>query len=283
MEKWEHYKKQTIRAAESALAEKRIVETRPTEHLATLFRSGESKFNRTVAMFSLMRVLAPFELTYKYNKENLAIDPEKYEFKEGTIGKGGENDVYLLESQIADRPSWVLKVNHQDRGNISELIARAGEIKRDYEKVRGWFETMPGLIPEEYTVIMEDPRDGKPAIITLQQYIGTHMRDVFRTLNTEDVKQLFDHNPDLKEEMVDFIRISEQKELETGEMLDLLGPKNLSFVETDNRDRLVVLDPHLISNPLRLKEETKKRQKDRLEFLKEKVGYGAWGMGRDRL
>ena len=272
MEKWEHYKKQAARAAESAFADKQTREAGASEHLATLFRQWETKFSRAVALLSLVHKLAPFDLKYTYKKENLAIDPKKYEFKEGAIGRGGENDVYLLESKEPDSPSWVLKVNRQDQGDINRLVVRAQEIKRDYERIKSWYEDIPGLIPQEYTVIMEDPRDGKPAIITLQQYMGTHMRDVFRAMNTENMEQLFAQSPEVRDELVRFIRISEQREAETGEMVDLLGPKNLSFIEEAGNDHLIVLDPHLMSHTFKSEEDIKRRQRARLDYLKTRVG-----------
>lgn len=273
MRSLEHYQKQFSRATETAFVDEQIKNRKATEHLATLFGEAESKFDRTVAMLSLVRNLLPFEPKYKYETEHLPINPEMYEFKEGTIGRGGENDVYLLESKVEGAPSMVLKMNHMDNGSTDQLVARAKEIKDEYEKVKEWFKEMSDLVPEELSLIMESPRNGKPGIATLQKYYGKDIRDIFRVMMRENLPKLLEKNPRLKAEMFNFIRITDAKAAETGEMVDLLGPRNLSIVKVGDEERLLLLDPHLISHPERNQEDVKARQKKRLDYLRTEIGY----------
>ncbi|MFA6995471.1 MAG: hypothetical protein WC249_03640 [Patescibacteria group bacterium] len=267
MKSFEHYKKQINRVTESALGGEAVKDVDVREYLSTFFRRGESKLDRAIAFLSLVRSLAPCDLRYNYRTEHLPISPESYEFKGGTIGRGGENDVYLLEARKENLSSWVLKINHVDKGDTTQLVARAKEIKNDYEQIKNWFQDMPGLIPEECTVIMEDPRDRQPAIITLQQYYGREIRDVFKDIDLENREKIFQDSPEFKEEIQKFLKINEDKLQETGNMIDLIGAKNLSFVKVDDQDKLLVLDPHLISNPFRSEDSTKKKQRERLDYL----------------
>jgi hypothetical protein len=273
MRSFEHYQKQFSRATETAFVDEQVKGRKLTEHMATLFGMDESKFDRTVAMLSIMRSLVPVDFKYDYKTDHLPINPEKYEFKEGTIGRGGENDVYLLESKTAADASFVLKMNHMDNGSVDQLVARAKEIKDEYEKVKEWFAEIPGLVPDELSLIMESPRNGKPAIATLQQYFGTEIRDIFKVMMRENLPQLLEKNPKLKADLLNFIRISEAKVAETGEMVDLLGARNLSIVKVGEEERLLLLDPHLISHPERNREDVKARQEKRLGYLRTETGY----------
>ena len=273
MRNFEYYQKQFCRAAEDAFINKRIEEIKLSEHFATLFRVKETKFKRTVALLRILKATTPFELKYDYKKEDLPFNPVDYEFQERKIDSGGENDVYLLESKKADFPSWVLKINHCDEGNTKELAARASQIKKEYEEVRNWYANMPELIPQEDSLIMESPRNGKPAIITLQQYYGHEIKDIFELISQEKLSEIFEENPKLKEDLLNFLRITKKKEAETGSMVDLGGPKNLSLIKIGDEERLILLDPHLISHPNRTKEAVKKYQRERLEYLCNQIGH----------
>ncbi|MEK7598170.1 MAG: hypothetical protein AAB487_00340, partial [Patescibacteria group bacterium] len=265
-------KKQFNRAAEGAFASESIKQIKAADHLATILRSGESKFKRTQALLSLVRKVMPVEIGYDYKKENLPFSPESYEFKDGTIGQGGENDVYLLESKDAGNPSWALKINHQDKGDVKELTERAKEIKSEYEKVKSWYETIPDLVPKEYSVILEGPRDSQAAIATLQEYYGSEIRDIFRDISKEELNDLLAGNPSLSKDLFSFIKISEEQAKQSGEMIDFLGPKNISLIKVGGTDKLILLDPHLISNPQRNEEKVKVEQWKKLESLREFVG-----------
>ncbi|NTW22893.1 hypothetical protein HGA34_05150 [Candidatus Falkowbacteria bacterium] len=279
MQSFEHYQKQFSRATETAFVDEQVKNRKMTEHLSTIFGAEESKFDRTVAMLSIMRTLVPVNLKYDYKTEHLPINPERYEFKEGTIGRGGENDVYLLESKVDGAPSMVLKMNHMDGGNVDQLVARAVEIKKEYEQVKERFKELPDLVPEEFSLIMESPRNGKPAIATIQQYYGTEIRDIFKLMMRENLPKLLEKNPRLKAEMVNFIRITEAMAAETGNMVDLLGNRNLSIVKAGDEERLLLLDPHLISHPERNQEEVKARQRKRLDYLRGEIGYDTAVLG----
>lgn len=276
MEQIKHYHKQLKRATERAFADEGMAEIRAEKQLATLFKKGESKFNRTVALLGMLRkVLPEGVLKFKYKTADLPLNPESYEFKEGAVGRGGENDVYRLEARTAGAPSWALKINHQDRGDLKTLTGRAKEIKQEHEMVKDWYKEIEGLVPREWTLILAGPRDGRPAIATLQEYYGSEIRDIFKEIEKDELAGLLDNQPRLKADLENFLRLSREQALATGETIDLLGNKNLSLIKKDGEERLVLLDPHLISNPWRNEEDVKARLASRLAYLEEILGAAA--------
>jgi len=281
MYNFEHYKKQFNKAVEKVVVDKDARETKLSDHLATLFGIKETKFNRTVAMLSIMCLALPADIRRGYKTENLPINPESYEFKEGQVGAGGENYVYLLESKDVNLPSLVMKINHLDNGDIEKLAVRAGEIKKEYEEVASWYKEMPGFVPQEHSVIMENPRNGKPAIITMQQYYGNKVRDIFKLAREKDFAEMLKENPRLADDIFNFVRITEEKEEETGDMVDLLGHRNVSVIKIKNENRLILLDPHLVSEPHRSEASRKREQRFSLNDLKKAAGYEKLEEGRE--
>lgn len=269
MKSFEHYKKQFDRATERAFMDREIKELSSPEHLKTIFWRGEGKFSRLVAALALIARATPekYAPKYHYRTESLPFKPEEYEFKEEVLGRGGENDVYLLEARAADRPSWALKINHRDRGETDKILNKAKEIKTEYLMIRDWYRNMPELVPEEQMLILESPRDGRPVIATLQEYRGRSLRDIFKGMKQEELAGLLKADPRLKAELADFVAITREKLVVAGEMVDLLGPRNLSLVKTDEGERLLLLDPHLISKPHRDKTEVKAGQEQALAYL----------------
>jgi hypothetical protein len=236
-----------------------------------LLNSKASKFERLTAFSGILQSILPVS-EFKYSTNNLPFRSEDYEFN-GMIGGGGENDVYELFSKDGSHPSWVLKVNRLYGGDVKQLAAKAKEIDNEYKEVKSWFLKMPGLVPEEHNVIMEDPREKKPAIVTLQGYYGQEIRDLFKELEYGDPEEIFRTNPRLKTEIFNFIKISRDKLQESGDIVDLIGPKNLSIINVKGQDHLIILDPHLISNPRRHEESVKKEQNNRLNSLCDLSGY----------
>lgn len=270
IEKLRHYAKGFGRATERAFMDEKMEKRKASEHLEILFGEGRSKFDRAIAMMSLLRKILPADVTkFKYKTENLPFNPNRYELRK-PIGWGGESDVYLLESKEEGEPSWALKINHQE-GDPDELSAKAQEIRQKYETVRELYKGIEGLVPQEWTIILEGVKNGKPAIATIQKYYGKEIRDVFKDVKEEELARILSKNPNLKQSLNQFLRIS--RELgKRGEMVDLLGDGNFSLVEEDGRGKLILLDPHLISDPFRTEEKIKNRQRERLAYLEGIVG-----------
>jgi len=272
MEKIKHYQKQFSRATERAFSDRGMDEISAEVHLATLFKKGESKFNRTVALLGMLRKILPEGvLKFNYKTDDLPFDPERYEFNEGALGRGGENDVYRLEAKKNGEPSWALKINHQDRGDVKSLTARAKEISQEYEMVKDWYDEIEGLVPREWTMILAGPRDGQAAIATIQEYYGTRIRDVFKEVDADELTTLLGNQPQLKADFENFLRISREQVALTGNTIDLLGDKNLSLIKKDDEERLIILDPHLISNPVRKEAEIKTKLEAKLAYLEQVI------------
>lgn len=267
IEKLRHYAKGFGRATEHAFMDEKMEKMRVVEHLETLFGQKRSKFDRAIAMMSLLRKILPADVTkFKYKTENLPFNPDRYELKK-PIGRGGESDAYLLESKEEGEPSWALKINHQDRGDPDDLSARAWEIRQKYEIVRELYKGIEGLVPQEWTVILEGFKNGKPAIATIQKYYGKEIRDVFKDVKEEEMARILSQNPNLKQNFSQFLRISREQLEKRGEIVDLIGDGNLSLVKGDGREELILLDPHLISDPFRTEEKIKNQQRERLVYL----------------
>ncbi len=266
------YQKKISQAQEVARSGREFKDRKLNDSWRGLFNAKASKFERLTAFLSIVQNFLPADSS-QYATDNLPFHPADYEFN-GMVGGGGENDVYELSAKKENIPSWAMKINRLYGGDVKELTAKAKEINSEYKEVKSWFQDMPGLVPEEYNMIMEDPRDKKPAIVTLQKYYGQEIRDLFKELEGGGAERIFKDNPQLKDEIFNFIRISEGRLRENGDIIDLIGPKNLSVIDINGQDHLVVLDPHLISNPRRQQESVKKEQNDRLDSLRELSGYG---------
>jgi len=272
MKEFAHYNKQFNRALEEVFTDSEK-NSSVKENLTRIFCLHETKFSRVVATLNLLKTFLP-DIKYNYKTENLPFDPNVYDFQEGVIGNGGENDVYLLDSRDKDTPSLVLKFDHQDCGDIPDLARRAKEIRSEYERVKTWFQDIPELIAEEYSVIMEHPRNGRPTITTLQKYYGRQPKDLFDMIEQDNWPDYIATQPRLQQDIATFITINEKQDRESSEMLDLLGKRNISVIESDRESRLLVLDPHLISHPDREKKDIIKRQRQKLARLQELMATG---------
>lgn len=268
---------------------KRNIEEVLTEHdpkienlreLFELVRQNKgSKYERLKSLFRFLHCLVPVfsdpskNLKHFRDTSQLPLNMDLYEFRD-KIGKGGESDVYLLESKNpAKTPSLVIKIHLQKQKSREGLVEEAKRTKMEYEKVRNLYQSTPGVVPNEHILIAKDIRKtplfkNGPGVVILQQYFGKNLKDIFSEIPTEELVQIMKKEPDFATEMLEFINTTIQHELETGEVVDFLGPKNLSVAEEGGRHKLIMLDPHVIYSSRTNNQKVREMLAVDLDYLK---------------
>jgi hypothetical protein len=240
-------------------------EPKGVKNLSELFNElgQKGKCQKIKTLVQIINELAPqmvtdkiLEMFPKEDPSKLPFNPEKLEFKD-RVGKGGEHDVYLLESTKLNLPSYVLKMNHLIFGKVDEIQKQAVAFKKEYEEIKARYSAIPEMVPDELTLVTQRLKGDKPAIATIQKFYGTDIKDPVRDFKNDELIELLNNEPELFDDFKQFLEITEKDYEEKGVALDLLGNKNLSVVQTENGPKLMILDPHATitkSDDLRTKE-----------------------------
>lgn len=247
MKSLEYYKERFSEATEEGLRhEKGSIDW--AEFIRSFSQKG--KYNKVTSLIRLIKELAPgmvsenlLKIIPKDDPTNLPFNPDKLEFR-GKIGKGGEHKVFLLEAKDSSQSSYVLKINHQVLGGLDQVKKKAARFKQEYEEIKDRYKDLPGIIPEELTIITPNLKTGKPAMATIQKFYGNQIRDLLKDFNQEELISLMGQEPKLYSEFKKFYEITEKQYCQNGVAVDLLGDKNLSIVKTDDGFKLIILDPH---------------------------------------
>lgn len=241
----------------------------------TLLDGSAAKFPRVQAAFTLLRSLVSDEAfdrmtggRYRYHGDVLPIDPERYGFDEQRLGGGYECNVYRLISHDQECPSLVLKIDQIIASDTGRLLERAKQLRAEYEEKREWYRELPGLIPDEAQFIGKNPRGGRPALFTVQEFLGGagEMRDFFRGIGRDELLGILQSDPVLGERFRRFAEITLEHAREHDEMIDTLGDKNLVLVERGGRQELIFLDPHGSKRPSAATVDKERIQAD-LQYL----------------
>ncbi len=218
------------------------------ELLGELTKKG--KYQKVMSLVRIMKELAPEMISDEILKmlpeddpSRLPFNPDKLEFK-GRVGKGGEHKVYLLESTDKSAPSYALKLNFQNLGSLDQILKKAAEFKKEHEEIKQRYAAVPGIVPEELTIISSDLRTGKPVMATIQKFYGGRIRDLFHDFSREELLKLFEREPKLCDDFKQFQQITETEYDDKGVTIDFPGDKNLSIIETEAGPKLIILDPH---------------------------------------
>lgn len=245
----------------------------------TLFDANLGKFARTHALFAVLRDVVPDMLFnkvtgdhFQYRGENLPFDPKRYQFEARKIGAGAECNVYKLTSLDPEYLSFVIKIDNGPRRDVDTLIARGKKIRSEYEEIKGWYQGLPGLIPEEMQIISKGPRGGRNALLTVQEYVGTaeQIHDFFRGYRREELIGIMETDEELRDSFLNFSRITLDRAETYDEVIDTLGDRNVLLVDqADGRRVLRLLDPHVVKYPKRPVNESEGRQiRADLDFLR---------------
>lgn len=272
MKSWKFYKDKINEAIEEEFGgEERVVET---------VDENKTKLDRFKDTLAFIRSVLPefinqeiFNFLYS-NVNKLPFNNDNFSF-DGFIGQGGESTVYLLSSQSKNFNSYVIKVYKKDKHhkelNIHELALKR---KTEYQLVKDFFDSVEGLIPNEYFVIAEDPRsENKPAVVSVQEFQGQNMVDLF-SLSDQEIISLCNQNKFFRSQLEVFIEHLERFYKNQNKMLELVGPKNLSVVYQDDDYRLVLIDPHHLLDLDNISDQEKEllvTSQERLERLKKLI------------
>lgn len=258
---------------EQVLKEEKI-KTSKKELLGEIL-TAEAKYKRFISFLRLIKSSLPVNLkmadsTLKklfYDAKHLPFDPKRFSFDETNLGNGGQVRVYLLESKT-DEPSLALKV-FRPENESSKPAELATKLKKERNDIENLYSSVPNLVPEENYIVMEDPfKKKRPAATIIEEFISGEIFDIF-SFSPLELSKLAKDNPMLKNQLTKFIQVTLQNESVNGEVVDILGPKNLIAVNIkDGSYRLILLDPH---GHIKTKGNTDTREakaKENLDFLK---------------
>ena len=158
----------------------------------------------------------------------------------------------------------VLKVSHCKHGDPRSLAAQAADYRKEFERVKNIYKDIPDVVPGEAWLVARNVR----------KFFGTGIRDLFTDISFEELKQLIAKEPGFADTIKKFTADSLNHEAQTGEVVDFLGPKNLSVDRTEDSHRLILLDPHAIQSTHSSDQERNERLRKDLEYLKTVTGVG---------
>lgn len=269
MTSFEHFSKQVFRTAEQGFLGDKNVSME--ELMSILADPNASKSFKLANTLAFIRGVLPKRLRDKlknklYDSEALPIHTDTYEFK-GTMGAGGQNDVYLLESSDPDLPSLVLKISIRE-GSNETLTAQAHQFKKDARVIAERYAAVPNLISPEHYFITKSPKTNQENVIgAVQEFMGRNLKDIFSEVRREELVELL-KEPAFREQFVKFAEITCDTWEREGKVIDIMGKENVAIVEMpDGSVRLLVIDPHdmLIQQEPNSLSEVKRR----IAYLKE--------------
>lgn len=208
---------------------------------------------------------------YVFQNDQMAIDPEQYELEEGRIGAGYECTVYKLASRIPDRPSLVLKVDHTGTENVDVLLERGKQVRAEWETIKGWYQDVPGFVPDEFYFIGQSPIGGRNALFTIQEYFGTkdELRDFFRDVTDERLLIILKRDPTFRENFITFAQVTLDRAEQYDELIDTYGENNLVLAEREEGSQLILLDPHVVKHPKTAPPHEKEAFAEHLQYLRD--------------
>lgn len=255
MKSFEHYKNNFFRVAEGGLSDYRAGDESKIDLLKKIIEKESSKGEILLSIFKLIKDFLPKnETTNKafldlfQNPDHLPFDIEKLSY-EGKIGKGGQCDAFLLSSRIPELPSYVFKVQNfvtpEMKSDTIEDTAK--NLKEEYEYIKDIYKDLPEVIPVEFTIILENPKNFNkgPRVAFVQRFYGTDIKDFFTELSAEEIFSMCQTDKDFFTNVQKFIEITLKYYREKGIVVDLFGPKNLAVVSNKGCPALVLLDPHV--------------------------------------
>lgn len=268
MRNFEYIGKVAQEVAREGLRHDRVPLRESVDH----FFGSVGKRERLEAVFSILRKVIPDavaknlaeKLSPNYDLNNLPFRFLENDAQE-PLASGYVSEVFLLESRD-ENPSFAVKVDYMNQGSINDLTVLAREQRSEYQYIRTLYESLPGLVPEEWSMIVESPRAAKPAVATVQEFLGTDLKDVFTDMSEEELVDVLSADSELADVFKKFVAITVS--LEDPSFLDFLGKKNLVIGNDGEKHRLYFLDPHF---PRGWSDAQKTILLDRVEYLKRVV------------
>ncbi len=249
--------------------------TKFKDNMVSLLGQETSRYDRVCSALKIIDSVTPRPLRdFIYKKFGYGTDRMPFDSKDYVIGSklgsGGVNSVFLLSSQKEGSPSYVLKINHTSyfEHDPDKLLRIGLKQKKEYEEIKEKFKDVGDLIPAENYLLVHGIKDGKPAIVMTQPFMGENLRDLFNDFEKDELEYLLEKNPVFKEQLSKFTQITLSNNDLVEREFDLLGKNNLIVVGGEGDERLVLLDPHYRGESSRSL-GTKEQIKRRVNYLKE--------------
>ncbi len=184
MKSFEHYKRVMIRSAERGLIDHEVGPENRSDIVGRLTSLSTTNEDRLIAAFQLAKELLPKNKYTESFIKKFAFDPNKlpfnldtFEFK-GRVGEGSICEVYLLESKDNNVPSYAIKIqkNKKLENNAGQVAQKAKDSSNEYQYIQNMYKDVPGLVPEEFTLVIENPRNyifkNEPRVALVQKFYG---------------------------------------------------------------------------------------------------------------
>lgn len=273
MKSFEHYITRVDEAAERGLVDYNIGDGSILNLLDKAIKApGETA--KLGFVLSALKQALPAKLSSALEKrlrtdynEELPYNSLKLEFKR-KVGHGGESRVFLLESRDENMPSFVIKINYVNKGNFEEIIELAKQSAKDYDEIKKIYEGVDGLIPDEFHIVIKNPKTKKPAVAIFQKFFSGKIKDIFE-LAPEEAAKIIASDENLKNKFNKFMEITLKKRETDGTIIDLAGQANLCLVDRNGKPDLVFLDPHNSSKKDFEEKEREEKIESCLNYLTE--------------
>lgn len=269
-ERLDGIKQFTIRTGERVFrAQLRQGEQRPGVLLGRLIHPGTPKGDRLEACLHLVGLAVP---DFENRLAALIGSTDGFPLKRDELRLldfGGECTVFLVE--IAGERK-VMKVDQHSLGlRGRKLIDRALQKREEYQRIRTWYQSVPGFILDEDYFIVHGHLLSLPAVATLQPFIEERIRDFFVDYEADELCAILQGNDFLRAQFLHFVTTLLGRYRNCGDCIDILGPKNLSIVEKRGQPpQMLLLDSHVVYTPELLAErppETALRIKERINYI----------------
>lgn len=219
------------------------------ETLKLLISPGSEKQPRARALIQLTHRLFP-KLTLRYAQLATSRVPKLSLSKPKLVANGSAHNIFLIN--IKDK-QYALKVNVHSQRLKSDLARREllDNIKTDVCKIRSWFGHIPGFLPRQTVTVLKAPPMNRPAVVTIQPYMGGDKIDIF-SLSEPKLLELLEAKPYLKTSFISFVSQLKHIFRRTHEAPELAGEGNLVLVtQPRRRTRLMLLDANYVITPAR--------------------------------
>lgn len=179
------------------------------------------------------------------------------------LSKGGEHTVF---ESVAQGKKMVIKVNRSTIGmSLDKLQQKAESTRTDYQEIKEKFDSIPGFILPEQTLIMRSHVRGWAAVATIQEEV--------------EGEDFFDELPRIK--LIEQMRSSRKLYNEVlrvtglvtsmyrdGRVIDLLGARNMLKRDSgEGKSSLVFIDPHTIFSAANTDTNRSVRLQDRISYM----------------
>jgi hypothetical protein len=281
MKSLDYYSKRIHRVADRAFTDKRESLPGVSKSIYDIVRPDGNTLRRAYGFFSLLRKSLPEQVWEKFGVSgtftdfsHFPFDPEKYELKQ-RVGSGMQCDCFLFEPKDKSiHETWVLKVFQNAGNNLMEVENKGKQVNEDYKTLINWYQEMEGLIPVQSGLVIESFQsyNKRPVFVVLQKFLGLDVKDLVEDFSEDEWEKLCQKNPQIKEQLKQFIQITKNNIEKYGKVPDLLGHSNLAVTDSVNSPQLFFLDPDGIDKFSDMSIKVKSKVENRLGLLCKRAG-----------